>query len=65
MSFPDDFVLPEDQAMSSIARQVGNAVPPLLARRIAESLAASLRAVPPAVPNGRHTSKRNSSALAA
>ena len=46
MSFPDDFVLPEDQAMSSIARQVGNAVPPLLARRIAESLAASLRATP-------------------
>jgi DNA (cytosine-5)-methyltransferase 1 len=42
MSFPDDFVLPEDQAMTSIARQVGNAVPPLLARRIAESLAASL-----------------------
>jgi DNA (cytosine-5)-methyltransferase 1 len=43
MSFPDDFVLPEDQAMSSIARQVGNAVPPLLARRIAEVLAASLQ----------------------
>jgi DNA (cytosine-5)-methyltransferase 1 len=42
MSFPDDFVLPEEQAMSSIARQVGNAVPPLLARRIAEALAASL-----------------------
>jgi DNA (cytosine-5)-methyltransferase 1 len=42
MSFPDDFVLPEDQAMSSIARQVGNAVPPLLAQRIAESLAACL-----------------------
>lgn len=44
MSFPDDFVLPEEQAMSSIARQVGNAVPPLLARRIAESLAAALAA---------------------
>ncbi|MBS1894785.1 MAG: DNA cytosine methyltransferase [Actinobacteria bacterium] len=42
MSFPDDFILPEDQAMSSVARQVGNAVPPLLARRIAESLATSL-----------------------
>jgi DNA (cytosine-5)-methyltransferase 1 len=66
MSFPDDFVLPEEQSMSSIARQVGNAVPPLLARRIAESLAASLRsAVPPAVPYGRLTSKKNSSALAA
>jgi DNA (cytosine-5)-methyltransferase 1 len=46
MSFPDDFVLPEDQAMSSIARQVGNAVPPLLARRIAESLAATLAREP-------------------
>jgi DNA (cytosine-5)-methyltransferase 1 len=44
MSFPDDFVLPEDQSMSSIARQVGNAVPPLLAQRIAESLAESLAA---------------------
>jgi DNA (cytosine-5)-methyltransferase 1 len=42
MSFPDDFVLPEDQSMSSIARQVGNAVPPLLARRIAEALATAL-----------------------
>jgi DNA (cytosine-5)-methyltransferase 1 len=42
MSFPDDFLLPEDQSMSSIARQVGNAVPPLLARRIAEALASAL-----------------------
>jgi DNA (cytosine-5)-methyltransferase 1 len=58
MSFPDDFVLPEDQAMSSIARQVGNAVPPLLARRIAEALA-------PAVPYAGGVGKRNSSALAA
>jgi DNA (cytosine-5)-methyltransferase 1 len=58
MSFPDDFVLPEDQAMSSIARQVGNAVPPLLARRIAEALAS-------AVPYGRQPTIRNSSALAA
>ncbi|HEX3360361.1 MAG TPA: DNA cytosine methyltransferase [Solirubrobacterales bacterium] len=44
MSFADDFVLPEDQSMSSVARQVGNAVPPLLARRIAEALASVLRA---------------------
>jgi DNA (cytosine-5)-methyltransferase 1 len=42
MSFPDHFVLPEDQSMSSIARQVGNAVPPLLARHIAEALATAL-----------------------
>jgi DNA (cytosine-5)-methyltransferase 1 len=47
MSFPDDFLLPEDQSMSSIARQIGNAVPPLLARRIAESLATALATTPP------------------
>ena len=39
MSFPDDFVFPEHQAMTSVARQIGNAVPPMLAQRIAESLA--------------------------
>jgi DNA (cytosine-5)-methyltransferase 1 len=44
MSFPDDFVLPEHQAMTSIARQVGNAVPPLLAQRIADELALHLDA---------------------
>jgi DNA (cytosine-5)-methyltransferase 1 len=66
MSFPDDFVLPEEQSMSSIARQVGNAVPPLLARRIAESLAASLRSESrPAVPYAGGVGKKNSSALAA
>jgi DNA (cytosine-5)-methyltransferase 1 len=43
MTFDDDFVLPSDQSMTSIARQVGNAVPPLLARRIAEAVAAHLR----------------------
>ncbi|HVS99084.1 MAG TPA: DNA cytosine methyltransferase [Solirubrobacterales bacterium] len=63
MSFPDDFVLPEEQAMSSIARQVGNAVPPLLARRIAEALAASLRGeTRPAVPFAGIVGKRNSCA---
>jgi DNA (cytosine-5)-methyltransferase 1 len=62
MSFPDDFLLPEDQSMSSVARQVGNAVPPLLARRIAESLAATLRS---AVPYGAVGAKKNSGALAA
>jgi DNA (cytosine-5)-methyltransferase 1 len=66
MSFPDDFVLPEDQAMTSVARQVGNAVPPLLARRIAESLAAALRTRSrPAVPFAGGVGKRNSSAVAA
>jgi DNA (cytosine-5)-methyltransferase 1 len=63
MSFPDDFLLPEDQSMSSIARQVGNAVPPLLARRIAEALAASLRSeVPSAVPFAGQVGRKNSQA---
>lgn len=44
MSFPDDFELPEDQSMTSVAKQVGNAVPPLLAARIAEVLARQLDA---------------------
>jgi DNA (cytosine-5)-methyltransferase 1 len=44
MSFPDDFVLPTDQPMTSVARQVGNAVPPLLARRLSEALAGALDA---------------------
>jgi DNA (cytosine-5)-methyltransferase 1 len=38
MSFPDDFQLPIDQSMTSVARQVGNAVPPLLASRIASAV---------------------------
>jgi DNA (cytosine-5)-methyltransferase 1 len=42
MSFDDSFGFPEHQAMTSVARQIGNAVPPLLARRIAEALAAHL-----------------------
>jgi len=42
MSFPDDFVFPDGQPMTSIARQVGNAVPPVLAARIADALAPAL-----------------------
>lgn len=42
MSIPDDFVLPAGQSMTAIARQVGNAVPPLLARRLAERIATQL-----------------------
>lgn len=42
MSFTDDFEFPEDQAATSVARQIGNAVPPLLAQRLAETLAAHL-----------------------
>lgn len=42
MSFPDDFTLPEDQPMTAIARQIGNAVPPLMAQRLAETIAVAL-----------------------
>ena len=42
MSFPDDFELPEDQPMTAVARQVGNAVPPLLARAVAAAVAAHM-----------------------
>ncbi len=42
MGFSDDFIFPEHQAMTSVARQIGNAVPPPLARRIAESLAQAM-----------------------
>jgi DNA (cytosine-5)-methyltransferase 1 len=44
MSFDDTFVFPEHQSMTSVARQVGNAVPPLLARCIAEALVVHLDA---------------------
>lgn len=42
MSFPDTFELPEDQPMTTVAKQVGNAVPPLLAQRVAVLVAAQL-----------------------
>lgn len=45
MSMPDDFVLPDGQSMTAIAKQIGNAVPPLLALRLAEGLANHLEAV--------------------
>jgi DNA (cytosine-5)-methyltransferase 1 len=44
MTFPDDFELPEGQSMTSVARQVGNAVPPLLAEKVARALAGVLDA---------------------
>jgi DNA (cytosine-5)-methyltransferase 1 len=43
MSFPDDFMLPTNQSMTSVARQIGNAVPPLLALRLAQAVANHLR----------------------
>jgi DNA (cytosine-5)-methyltransferase 1 len=44
MSIPDDFELPLEQKWTEIAKQIGNAVPPLLAQRIAEALAVALDA---------------------
>ena len=41
-SFPDDFEFSTEQSMTSVARQIGNAVPPLLAQRISEHVAAHL-----------------------
>jgi DNA (cytosine-5)-methyltransferase 1 len=37
-SFPDWFEFSEDQTMASVARQIGNAVPPVLARGIAKAV---------------------------
>lgn len=59
MSFPDDFVLPEDQSMTSIAKQVGNAVPPLLAKHLAKTIAGHIASA------RREASPRRPAALAA
>jgi len=37
-SFPDSFAFPPGQSMVSVARQIGNAVPPLLARALARAI---------------------------
>lgn len=42
MTFGDEFLFPLEQSMTSVAKQVGNAVPVLLARRIAEAIGAEL-----------------------
>jgi DNA (cytosine-5)-methyltransferase 1 len=42
MSFSDRFSFPEEQTLTSVSRQIGNAVPPDLAQGIATALAASL-----------------------
>lgn len=42
-SFPDSFGFPDGQSMLSVARQVGNAVPPVLARAIAREMLTHLR----------------------
>lgn len=40
--FPDDFRFSDDQSMTSVGRQVGNAVPPALAQVVAGALADAL-----------------------
>ncbi len=42
-SFPDEFAFPTDMTMNQVARQIGNAVPPLLARAVGTALASALR----------------------
>jgi DNA (cytosine-5)-methyltransferase 1 len=42
MSIPDDLILPENQPMTAIARQIGNAVPTLMAQRLADAIAAAI-----------------------
>jgi DNA (cytosine-5)-methyltransferase 1 len=45
-TFEDTFVFPATQSMTSVAKQIGNAVPPRLAQVIAASLIAHLREHP-------------------
>jgi len=42
-SFPDDFAFPEEQGMMSVAKQIGNAVPPVLAAAIARAIIEHLK----------------------
>lgn len=42
MTFPDEFEFPEDMSMTSVAKQIGNAVPPDLAGVVAVALAEHL-----------------------
>jgi DNA (cytosine-5)-methyltransferase 1 len=42
MSFPSAFIFPEAQSMTAVGRQIGNAVPPLLAAAIGRSIVRSL-----------------------
>lgn len=50
MSLPDDFELPVEQKWTEVAKQIGNAVPPLFAQAIAAALATELDALQDAGP---------------
>ena len=45
-SFPDSFVFPEHQTLYSVGRQIGNAMPPRLAKAIGAAVDAALAAAP-------------------
>lgn len=45
-SFPDDFEFPEAQGLYSVARQIGNAMPPRLAEAIGRAIASSIESAP-------------------
>jgi DNA (cytosine-5)-methyltransferase 1 len=51
-SFPDDFAFPDEQGMMSVAKQIGNAVPPVLAAAIARAINAHLAAHEAAIGDG-------------
>jgi DNA (cytosine-5)-methyltransferase 1 len=52
-SFPDGFVFPEHQTLTSVARQIGNAMPPALAEAIGRAALMSLRSGSPRRARGR------------
>jgi DNA (cytosine-5)-methyltransferase 1 len=57
-SFPDSFHFPEGQSMVSVARQIGNAVPPKLATAIARAVREHLSEYAVGVPQPETVSTR-------
>ncbi len=47
MSFDDNFIFPEEQAMTHVGRQIGNAVPPLLGEAVGRAVAIGAGALSP------------------
>jgi DNA (cytosine-5)-methyltransferase 1 len=50
MTFPDEFRFPEEQSMTAVARQIGNAVPPLMAAVLGRAMKAHLDGQPNGAP---------------